>query len=103
MPFAERQFIKMKKKRIYTVSVILLLAMLVPNLLVSVSAFDGCITNPDDYNILWEDCDTEDGCGFLWLKDTKIVRKQYFCKNNDLEHRQWCSGILYTTVKDGCC
>lgn len=93
----------MKKKGIYAISVIMLLAMLVPNFLVSVSAFDGCIANQDDYVILWEDCDPEDGCGFLWLKDTKLVRKAWFCTNDDFEHRQWCGGILYATQKDGCC
>ena len=93
----------MKKKSVYVISIFILMVMLVPNFLVTVSAIDGCIADPNDYFIVFEDCDKNDGCGFLWLKDTKIVRKGWFCQNDDPAHREWCGGILYADTKDGCC
>lgn len=72
--------------------------------MMSVSASDGCILNEDDPGTLYDSwCDTEDGCGFLGLKDTWYEKYQYNCRNTSSSHRLYCDGYLYHTEKNGCC
>ena len=85
--------------------VMLMVAMIIVPAVVSASAVDtdSCIIDTNNGVIYDTECDTKDGCGFLWLKDTFIEHLYYRCQNNSIEHSIHCSGTLYRSRKNGCC
>lgn len=96
----------MTKKIIAFVSLFALLAMLVVPLAVSAASADveQCYYNKDNHEVVDEYCDTEDGCGFLWLKDTYKYKLMYPCTNTNSTHRlMYCAGPGYSIAKGDCC